>query len=532
MNGRLGYILYLSLVVSLGGFVFGFDASVISGAVGFVTAEFSLTPLTQGLVVGAPTLGAVISTVASGALTDCYGRKRMLIAIAALYVVSAMFSAWAWNVQVLILARFIGGLAFASLVLAPMYIGEIAPSAWRGKLIAINQLNIVLGFSAAYFANYLLLQLADQPPAWLPGLAEAPWRWMLGLELLPAVLFLLLLFRIPESPRWLYTLGRKEEAEAVLNRLMPADEVQPTLAGYQQGCCAPQGLRQRYQQLFSPKIRFVLLLGILAGITQQITGVNAIYFYAPMIFEQSGVGTDAAFAQAVWIGIVNVVFTLVAMLCIDRWGRRPLMLSGLVLVALSMALCVYGFSQATFSLTTQSLPALAEIAPAQQFTPLLGEVFHSDLEFKRALEQVLTPQQVIEHSALLLQQATTINAALILTGVLGFVAAFAISLGPVMWVLLAEIFPNRIRGVAIGFVGLINSGVSFLVQLLFPWQLDNLGTSVTFAIYGGFAVIGGMLFYRYLPETKGQSLEQLERTLERRKPEGTEPMQGRVHYGK
>ncbi len=216
------------------------------------------------------------------------------------------------------------------------------------------------------------------------------------------------------------------------------------------------------RELFLPAMRLVLTIGVAIAILQQITGINSVFFYAPMIFEQSGIGTDAAFMQAVLVGIINLVFTVVAILLIDKLGRRPLLIAGLVIIATSMLALAYGFGSANYS-------------PG-------GELID-------------------------------MNPTLILIGILGFVAGFAISLGPVMWVLFSELFPNRIRGIAISFVGLINSGVSFIVQLVFPWELENLGPSTTFLIYGSFAIIGLIFVMRVLPETKGRSLEELESEL-------------------
>jgi MFS family permease len=218
------------------------------------------------------------------------------------------------------------------------------------------------------------------------------------------------------------------------------------------------------RELFQPAMKLVLTIGISVAILQQITGINSVFFYAPMIFEQSGIGTDAAFMQAVLVGLVNLVFTVLAILFIDRLGRRPLMMAGLMVITACMLLLAWGFGSATYSET--------------------GEL-------------------------------VDINATLILIGILGFVAGFAISLGPVMWVLFSELFPNRIRGFAISFVGLINSSVSFTVQLVFPWELENFGNSVTFLIYGLFAMVGLVIVMKLLPETKGKSLEELEAELVR-----------------
>jgi MFS family permease len=247
-------------------------------------------------------------------------------------------------------------------------------------------------------------------------------------------------------------------------------------------------------------------------VVQQITGINAIFFYAPTIFEQSGIGTDAAFAQAVLVGLINVIFTLVAIALIDRWGRRPLLLVGLSGIAISMALCTYGFSQATYELPKESVAHIQQIetTDVSQLNALVGVVYHSDVEFKTAVSEAIGAEAALRYESELIKSAAQMNAVLILVGILGFVASFAMSLGPVMWALFSEIFPNQLRGVAISFVGMINSMVSFLVQLLFPLELSVLGAALTFLSYFVFAVIGLILVAWLLPETKGKSLEELE----------------------
>ena len=260
-------------------------------------------------------------------------------------------------------------------------------------------------------------------------------------------------------------------------------------------------------------MRLILVIGLVVGVSQQITGVNAVYFYAPSIFEQSGIGQDAAFSQAIWVGIINVVFTIIAMLLIDKLGRKPLMLIGLAGVVISMSIAAYGFHQATYQLTNQSVAKLTNERVQENVAPMIGMTYQSDLAFKKALNDSLGAEVARQYQAELIQAAANINPLLIMIGILGFVASFAVSLGPVMWVLLAEIFPNHLRGVGIAFVGLVNSAVSFTVQFVFPWELANIGTALTFLIYGVFAVIGFALVYKLLPETKGKSLEELEQVF-------------------
>ncbi len=507
---------YYASVVSLGGFLFGFDATVISGVVGFVTRQFALDSWQQGLVVSAPTLAAVLASLTVGPLADLVGRKRILRLLALLYTVSAGLSALAPSFWSLVIARGIGGYAFGSLMLAPIYIAEISPSRLRGAMVSVNQLNIVVGFSAAYFANYYLLALSQSAAPWVVdvGLDTHTWRWMLGLEMVPALVWLVLLALVPESPRWLIVQQRGDEARRILDRITPESGVDEAFEQIQVSLAEAAGRAQtRLAELLRRELRFPLALGFLVAVAQQITGVNAVYFYAPTIFEQSGVGTNAAFAQAVWVGLTNVVFTVVAMVLIDRLGRKPLMVLGLAGVLVSMSLSSYGFHRASYRLSAEAVDELSASIEVPDLAALIDVEHADDLAFKRALKEAIGEDALRDHEAVLIQAAIQIDPTLVLVGILGFVASFAVSLGPVMWVLLSEIFPNHIRGIAMSCVTFFNSLVSFGVQFFFPWQLANLGSAGTFLVYGGFAAVGLVLVVWLLPETKGRSLEQLEQEL-------------------
>lgn len=455
MNASMRYTARVALTVALGGFLMGFDASVISGVVGFIETEFELSNIQVGWAVASLTLTSTLAMMVSGPVSDRFGRRPVLKVAAVLFFISAVASAVAPDYNTLVAARMLGGFGVgAALIIAPMYIAELAPPAVRGRMVSFNQLNIVIGISAAYFSNYLILNM---------GLGDLGWRWMLGVEAVPALFYFLALFFVPESPRWLLMRNRGEEALSTMKKASGAEQAARDIESVQEALKmeasqAKPGLRE----LFQPAMKLVLLIGITIAVLQQITGINSVFFYAPKIFELSGIGTDAAFMQAVLVGLVNLVFTVLAILFVDKLGRRPLLIAGLGLIAFCMLLLAYGFGSATYT---------AE-----------GELLE-------------------------------INPMLILVGILGFVAGFAISLGPVMWVLFSELFPNRIRGIAISFVGLINSAVSFGVQLVFPWELENFGPSTTFLIYGLFAVAGLLFVMKVLPETKGRSLEELEAEL-------------------
>ena len=466
MTSQTRYTIRVALIVALGGFLMGFDASVISGVVGFIGPEFELNNIQLGWAVASLTLTSTLAMMVAGPISDRFGRRPVLKVAAVLFTVSAIASAIAPDYLTLVIARMLGGFGVgAALIIAPMYIAEIAPAGLRGRMVSFNQLNIVIGISVAYFSNFLILSLGQSELAWAQTLrlGDWTWRWMLGIEALPAIIYFFALFSVPESPRWLAMHSRAADALKILTRVTGKEKAEADLKAVQESLDAEAHLEKgSLKELFVPAMRLVLTIGIVVAILQQITGINSVFFYAPMIFEQSGIGTDAAFMQAVLVGIVNLVATVVAILLIDKLGRRPLLITGLVIIASSMLLLAYSFSSATY-------------------TPG-GELID-------------------------------MNATLVLIGILSFVAGFGISLGPVMWVLFSELFPNRIRGIAISFCGLINSSVSFMVQLVFPWELANLGPATTFLIYGSFAIIGLLFVMRVLPETKGRSLEELQAEL-------------------
>ena len=463
MTPNTRYTIRVALIVALGGFLMGFDASVISGVVGFIGPEFELTKIQVGWAVASLTLTSTLAMMTAGPVSDRFGRKPVLKVAALLFTLSAIASAIAPDYLTLVCARMLGGFGVgAALIIAPMYIAEIAPAGLRGRMVSFNQLNIVIGISVAYFSNFLILSLGQSDLAWAQTLrlGEWNWRWMLGVEALPAIVYFFALFSVPESPRWLIMRGKAAEALQIFTRVSGKVQAEADIKTVQDSLDAEAHLEKgTLKELFLPAMRLVLTIGVVIAILQQITGINSVFFYAPMIFEQSGIGTDAAFMQAVLVGIVNLLATVVAILLIDKLGRRPLMISGLVIIASSMLLLAYSFYSASYG-------------PGGELVDM--------------------------------------NPTLVLIGILSFVAGFGISLGPVMWVLFSELFPNRVRGIAISFCGLINSSVSFIVQLVFPWELENFGPSTTFLIYGSFAIVGLIFVMKILPETKGRSLEELQ----------------------
>jgi len=511
------FTIRVALTVALGGFLMGFDASVISGVVQFIEPQFDLTKLQLGWSVSSLTLMATLAMLVSGPISDRLGRRTVLKYAAILFSLSAVGSALAPNFVMLVLARMLGGIGVgASLIIAPVFIAEISPPERRGQLVSFNQLNIVLGISVAFFTNYLIVRLGSSEESWVQtlGIAEHNWRWMLGLETIPAVFYFFALFFVPRSPRWLMMKGKEDEAMVVLKRANDGEAAELEFRNIKQSMESGSDKKKvPIRELFKPALRLVLIIGLGVAVLQQITGINSVFFYAPMIFEQSGIGTDAAFSQAILVGLTNLVFTIVAILFIDRFGRKFLLGIGMAGIAIFMFVLAAGFNSATYSLSGEVIESFSDDIDKEKLSQMQGEVFKSDVKYKAKLTEILGPSTMKAHESELIAGAIDSNPWLILIGILGFVASFAVSIGPVMWVLFSELFPNWIRGLAISFVGFVNSAVSFSVQLIFPWELATLGTAGTFLIYGIFGALGLVFVLIMVPETKGKSLEELEKIL-------------------
>jgi MFS transporter, SP family, arabinose:H+ symporter len=446
----------IALTVAMGGFLVGFDATVISGAVPFIRDYFDLSSaagtLSLGWAVSSLGWGAMAGNLCAGFLSDRFGRRTVLSLTAVLFLASSLVAALATSFPVFIAARIAGGLSVgAAILIAPVYIAEIAPARSRGRLVSVNQLMIVIGISVSFFSNYFLLSLGADS-----------WRWMLGVQSVPAALYFVLLYLVPESPRWLIGKGRGGDARAVLDAVHGAsaaqefDLIEASLAG--------NSRRAGIRDLFSIRIRRLMLFGFGIAFFQQATGINAIFYYLPTIFSAGGGELSTSFAQSVLVGLVNVGMTLVAIKLIDRVGRRPLLLFGVAGMAVSLLAISWAF---------YSAHGLAGAA------------------------------------------APIGHARIVLIAIITYVACFAISLGPVMWVLLSEIFPNEQRAAAISIVGFWNSLVSASVTLLFPAEVAVWGPSGTFLVYGAAAVAGFLFLTALAPETRGKTLEELEGMLVR-----------------
>lgn len=438
MNRKL---LFATFVSALGSFLFGFDTAVISGTTKFISRYFGLTDATLGITVSIALWGTVIGSIAVGKPGDRYGRRPLLSVCGALYFFSALGCAFATGWYTLLFSRFIGGLAIgAASVMAPMYIAEIAPGKIRGRLVAVAQFNIVFGILVAFFSNYMLV-----------GLGSENWRWMFGVMAIPAAVFFMLLFLVPESPRWLVKKSHYDKALSVLE-MVGTINAEDELAEIVSSLKEEKG--KVSAGLFQKKYRFAISCAILLAIFNQLSGINVIMYYAPMIFEKAGSSTNAAMLQAVAVGLTNMIFTIAAMFFIDRFGRKTLLLIGAVGMFLSLA----------------------------------GAAMHYYNE-------------------------TLFGPAGIVAFIVGFIAFFAFSQGAVIWVFLAEIFPNSVRsqGQALGsFTHWIMNAV---IGMAFPITLSAFGGGNVFMFFAVMMIPFFVFVWKVMPETKGKSLEELEKIV-------------------
>ncbi|MEM1085502.1 MAG: MFS transporter [Verrucomicrobiota bacterium] len=510
---------FYSVIVTLGGFVFGLDLGVIAGTFSYISKQFGLDDLQIGTVGAAPGLGAVFALLFAGPICNKMGRKKSIQLIALLYLVSAICSALAPNYWTLVAARFLGGLAFCSLSLAAMYLGEITPSHLRGRMVAMNQINIVIGITVAYLVNYLIQQGAESGAGYAEtlGLETTAWRWMLGSEIIPALAWLLLLFRIPESPRWLMTQGREEEARKAMAKVLPMEQIDGEVEAINKSIAGSHGAKTGFQQLkelFSRHARKALIIGVTFAIIQPITGINAIQTYAPMVFEQAG-SADPLW-NTIWLGVAGLFANILAFILVDRLGRRPVVNFGLIWCAVSLGLCGWAFHKAEYDFDKDAIAKISEeISPeaAASIEELGDKDFGSDLEFMKSMRTALGDETADANKNFLIGQAAQLNTGLVLFAIVSFIAAFNLSIGPVMWVIFSEIFPTQLRSIAIPAAHLVVAVVNYFVQWFFPWQLTNMGARDIFLFYCVWAVLGLIALFILLPETKGKSIEEIEAEL-------------------
>ncbi len=497
------YTIFISLIVAMGGFLLGFDSAVISGAISGITTYFEMTDLQLGFAVGCVIFGAMAGNLTAGPLSDKFGRKKILIFTAMLFTISALWSAFATNYISFVIARIIGGIGIGGAILiAPIYIAEIAPPKLRGSLVSLNQLNIVLGISVAYFSNYFLMDIEVDS-----------WRWMLGVEAIPALIYFFALFLVPRSPRWIIQkLNEIALAKKILHKIGGEEFAENTVAEIERGI-AKKEAKGSFSDFFSSRMRVIIIIAFGLAFFQQITGINAIFYYAPTIFEQAGGSTDASFLQAIVVGLTNLVFTFVAIYLIDRLGRKPLLIIGTTAMAIALSMATLAFNNATYVFNDTTIEKIGNPEIKTALSELNGTTFNSQNELFSTVETKLNETQFLAFKQNEVKNFISINANMVLIAILLYVAAFAISLGPVMWTMLSEIFPGNVKGIAISIVGFFNSFVSYTVTQFFPWELTNLGPTITFAIYAGMAILSVLFVYKYVIETKGKTLEEVQELL-------------------
>lgn len=455
---NFGYIWVISIVAALGGLLFGWDWVVIGGAKPFFERYFDLKdPALVGWANSCALIGCLVGALMAGALSDKFGRKRLLIASALLFAITSVGNALAPTFSWFIGWRMLGGVAIGlASNLSPMYIAEVAPAQMRGRLVAINQLTIVVGILLAQYLNWFLVRGLPQGAtdeficnSWF---GQAGWRWMFGLTAVPSVLFFVSMFLVPESPRWLAKNGMTERARGVLAKIGGAPYAEAALGDIQSTLAKEEIQHVRFQDLLEPRMRKVLVLGVVLAVFQQWCGINVIFNYAEEIFRAAGYDISSVLSNIAWTGSVNLVFTFVALGTVDRGGRRPLMLlgaAGLAVIYVAMGFC--------YRAEVKGLPMLLLVLAA--------------------------------------------------------IGCYAMSLAPVTWVVISEIFPNRIRGAAMS-VAVTSLWIAcFILTYTFPILNRRLGPAGTFWLYAVICFLGLIFIVFKLPETKGKTLEQIERDL-------------------
>ena len=435
--------------------MFGFDTAVISGTINALRIQFQLDSFMEGGVVSSALVGCIFGAILAGPLSDKFGRKKILILSAFLFLLSAIGSAIPRSVLTLMIARVIGGVGVGmASMLSPLYISEYSPARLRGRMVSLYQLAIVVGILIAYFSNALIVMNAEENvAASIKGgflhhiFLEENWRGMFFVEAIPAGLFLGLMFMIPESPRWLASQGKKEKAISLLSKVIGTQEAQKEINDLEQLLSVEKG---SITELLKPSLRIPLLIGILLPFFSQVTGINVIIYYGTSIFKEAGLGINSSFGAQVLVGLINMLFTFIAIWRVDKFGRRPLLLTGSV--ALSLILL------------------------------LLSILFSRD-----GAGSLIVPFLFCLH-----------------------VAFFALSFGPVTWIIVSEIFPAKIRGRAMTVATFMIWISCALVSQTFPWLRDNLGTVKTFLIFAFLLSPSIWVIWYKIPETKQKTLEQIE----------------------
>jgi len=466
-GNQLTYLVFLSSVAALGGFLFGYDTAVISGTIGQVTRQFELNALQQGWYVGCALIGSIMGVGVAGILSDKFGRKKVMLLAATLFTVSALGCAISQGIVELIVYRIVGGAGIGMVsIISPMYISEVALSRFRGSLVSLYQLAITVGFLGAYLVNFQLLawsaSISEDSPAWITLVfKEEVWRAMLGMEFIPALLFFGAIFFIPESPRWLLVNARESQARIVFSRIYSTtSEIQ--LRVEEVYASIQSTLGQDWKVIFQPLIRRPILIGVAIAILGQFMGVNAVLYYGPTIFEQAGLTSGDALFYQVWVGLVNVLTTIIALFIIDRVGRKNLVYFGVTgMIVTLICIGIYFVQGESWGLSSSWLLVL-----------FLGYIFFT-----------------------------------------------AISISAVIFVLLSEMYPNKIRGIAMSIAGLSLWVGTYLIGQLTPWLLENLSPAGTFFLFALMCLPYMYIIWKMVPETAGKTLEEIEKFWMERKKE-------------
>jgi len=440
------FVYIAAAIAALGGLLFGYDTGVISGAELFLKNDFTLSTFALEVIVSGVLVGAAFGALVGGQLADLFGRRRLLIATAIIFGMGGIACALAPSPTFLIVGRIIVGLGIGlASATVPVYISEVSPANARGWQVSLFQLAITVGILVAYMVDYAFAAIQG-------------WRWMFGLAIVPAVVFGLGMLFLPESPRWLATRGQLDNARATLMRIRSAPDVSAELHEIEQSL-THAGQRGKLSDLFAPAVRPALIVGIGLAVFQQVTGINTVIYYAPLIIQSAGIpSASGAILATAGIGVVNVLMTIVAMWLIDRMGRRPLLLVGIAGMAITLG--------------------------------LLGLAFH-------------------------LSDKSTALIWVAVISMMVYVGSFAISLGPIFWLLISEIFPLKIRNSTEGLSAAFNWASNLLVSLTFLTLLQMIGPTRTFWLYGSFAVAAWIFSYFRVPETKGRTLEEIEESWRR-----------------
>lgn len=469
-RGGAWYLGQICLVASLGGILFGFDTAVISGTVEQVKLQFALTVLMEGWFASSALVGCILGAAIAGLLADRFGRKPILIIAAVLFFLSGIVSTIPPTFAVLVIVRLVCGIGIGiASVVAPTYISEFAPAKWRGRLVGLYQLFIVIGILLAYLSNWLILSFAERHSGAFGGagllhwmFVSEFWRGMFGAEAIPAILFLLLLFFVPESPRWLIKAGQEPLGLRILTRLNGNQAAVVELDEIRRGRSQNQG---SIRDLFRPGLRQALLLGVMLSVFGQLSGVNIVVYYGPKILMAAGYRNAGALLGQVGFGFINLVFTMIALGVIDRWGRRPLLIGGMAAVTVTMA--IVGFLFLAGGLGTAAMTSDSTVVP--KWIGLSIGIM-----------------------------------------ICVYVACIALSICAVIWVVTPEIFPTRVRGTAVSIATFANWSTNALSALVFPWYVAAFGMHSFFFTTAGICLLATIFFWHSLPETKGRSLEEIE----------------------